>query len=206
MSASSAFAVSIKIGICAVSCCERISSQQVKPSFTGIITSEIIKSGSFSFAMCTPSSPLPASYTVYLEINKLRMYSRTSSLSSMINRLFFAATFCISFSEVCRNNSVFKPLDCSTSSRWQSTHSQVSFKKCSFPSGIYNTNVLPSPGTLSNVTRPWCKSIVFFTICSPIPIFVETSGIFSPVMNDSKTCFCSSFDIPTPVSETAIWQ
>ena len=154
--------------------------------------------------MRTPSSPLPASYTVYLEINKLRMYSRTSSLSSTISRLFLAAVSCVLFSGFNGNGS--GSLFCAVYSCWQSTISYASFAKCSFPSGIYKTNVLPSPGILSKVTKPWCKSIVFFTICNPIPIFVDISGTFSPVMNDSNTCFCKSTGIPIPVSETAIWQ
>ena len=56
------------------------------------------------------------------------------------------------------------------------------------------------------MTCPWCRSIVFFTIRNPMPTLVEKAGELSPVMKESKMRFWNSSGIPSPVSDTVIWQ
>ncbi|MNY29635.1 hypothetical protein D3C86_1636870 [compost metagenome] len=75
-------AVNSSTGIWHVTSCWRTHSVNWIPSIPGIITSEIITSGTCSVATCKPISPFSAVSTLYRFGNARAINSRSSRLSS----------------------------------------------------------------------------------------------------------------------------
>ena len=79
--------MSISTGMWLVAGVVLILRQHSRPSITGIMTSQMMMSGTVSCALRRPSSPLAALRTRYLSDNNVRRKRRMSELSSMMSAM-----------------------------------------------------------------------------------------------------------------------